>query len=550
MTSVIGRFTQSAAGGQAGSSSVIFGADLTQEPVFVDGFVLPSRAFARMMLCLGEVVRLREGRQQRDHSAYQQWVRGEYLKELPAEQAAFSGEVRQLLEQRDRLSESVSQLAERTRNLLPEKDVFWQERQRFWRWLYTHNRQAWIVLDPIVSVQQDAIFFEAFSQDESVYARVRLPRECLATEAPMRAGTTNIDFSIALEREFARTRSYRPLRLTVGSDSVGVATDVSMLTERKIDLPDSWVRGLIEVQAALSLAPIQIELASGFVADIVASLQSERERSGPRALLFRLVPGQPISVEIQPWGTVLTDQTSRFEGDRRRDIRVWGRRRLGVLADLLPHASTVRVELLDDGMPTFWTLSIDGVTLTIGLSGWTSQDWAGRARFSAMVPASQAPKEALEAAAERLRDHITLSVDDLAEYLNLPPVEARAVLQGLCVAGQAMYDVEARMYRWRALFPQIQLDRTLDIGREERKGVEIFRSGQITIQIDTILQSGGRRVVAEVGDGDHIREVMIESDVDGRVTYAQCDCSHFRFHKLRQGPCRHIVAASLRGATQ
>lgn len=550
MTSVVARFTQSTAGGQADSSSVIFGADQAQDPVFVDGVVLPSRAFARMMLCLGEVVRLREGRQQRDHSAYQQWVRGEYLKELPAEQAAFSGEVRQLLDERNRLSEMVSQLAERTRNLLPEKDVFWQERQRFWRWLYTHNRQAWLVLDPIVSVQPDAIFFEAFSQDESVYARVRLPSECLATEAPIRAGTTNIDFSIALEREFARTRSYRPLRLTVGSDSVGVATDVSMLTERKIDLPDSWVRGLIEVQAALSLAPIEIELASGFVADIVASLQAERERTGPRALLFRLVPGEPVSVEIQPWGRVLTDHTSRFAGDRRRDIRVWGRRRLGVLGDLLPHADTVRVELLDDGMPTFWTLSIDGVTLTIGLSGWTTQDWAGRARFSAMVPASQAPREAAEAAAGRLRDHITLSADDLAEQLNLPPVEARAVLQGLCVSGQAMYDVETRSYRWRALFPQLQLDRTLDIGREERKGVEIFRSGGITIPIDTILQTGGRRVVAEIGDGDRTHEVMIESDVDGRVTYAQCDCSHFRFHKLRQGPCRHMVAASLRGATQ
>jgi predicted nucleic acid-binding Zn finger protein len=35
--------------------------------------------------------------------------------------------------------------------------------------------------------------------------------------------------------------------------------------------------------------------------------------------------------------------------------------------------------------------------------------------------------------------------------------------------------------------------------------------------------------------------------VDGRINYAQCDCPHFRHHKLRQGPCRHIVALSLAG---
>jgi hypothetical protein len=35
--------------------------------------------------------------------------------------------------------------------------------------------------------------------------------------------------------------------------------------------------------------------------------------------------------------------------------------------------------------------------------------------------------------------------------------------------------------------------------------------------------------------------------VDGRINYAECDCAHFRSHKLRQGPCRHIVALSLAG---
>ena len=39
-----------------------------------------------------------------------------------------------------------------------------KETRAFWKWLYNHNREAWIILDPIVSVQSDATFFEAFSK--------------------------------------------------------------------------------------------------------------------------------------------------------------------------------------------------------------------------------------------------------------------------------------------------------------------------------------------------------------------------------------------------
>ena len=545
MSTLTGQFTASRAASDPTSSAVVFGADIAHQPVFLSAAVIPSRAFARLMLTLGRVVRLQAGAPERDHSAYQQWVRGEYLKELPAEQADAAQQLRELAAVRNEQWQAVLDAKERARRLTPETDVFWRERRAFWQWLYTHNREAWYVLDPIVSVQPDAVFFEAFSQDESVYARVRLPQEALDHDRPMQPGTTNIDYSVPLEREFARARSYRPLHLTVGAQAVGIATSTSSVTERKIDLPDTWVRGLVEVQSALALAPIAMTLSSGFVADIIARLESERERTGPRALVFKLTPDEPIDVEIQPWGEVLTDHGTRYQGDRRREIKVWGRRRLQVLADLLPHAAAVTVHLVDDGMPSFWSVNVDGVTLTIGLSGWTSQDWAGRARFSAMIPSSTASEASITEAANLLRSHITLTADDLVTRMNLTPADARAVLQRLCLLGQAMYDVDLGRYRWRALFPQLDLASRQDIGLEERKGVELARTQATRITSDIHGPDGVRRLVAAIPDQDREHEVIIETDVDARVIYAQCDCSHFRYHKLRQGPCRHIVAATL-----
>jgi hypothetical protein len=545
VTSFTGRFTPSSAGGSTDTSSVAFGADVSQEPVYLSARVRPSRAFARLMLTLGRVVRLKENGQEKDHSAYQEWVRGEYFKELPAAKAAAAIELPLVVSERDRLLEEAGRLSRRAAELMPPGDAFWDQRRAFWKWLYTHNRDAWMVLDPIVSVQRDATFFEAFSQDESIYARVRVPSDALETDADLQPGTTNIDFSVALERELSRTRSYRPLHLTVGASSVGVTTNVSSIVERKIDLPDTWVRGLVEVQAALALAPVEITLSSGMVADVIARIESQRERIGPRALLFRLVPGQPVSIEVQPWGETFVDPLSRYDGGDERTIKVWGRRRLGVLADLLPHVDTVTIHLVDSGMPTFWSVTVEGIGLTIGLSGWSSQDWAGRARFSAMIPASMAEPGIVAQAAVLLRTQGILAPDDIASELNVTPAQARAVLQRLCVAGKAMYDPDLRRYRWRALFPQLDLEADTDAGREERMGVELSRKKSVTIESDELSAEGVRRVTSRISDGERESSVVLESDIDGRVTYAQCDCSHFRYHKLRQGPCRHIVATNI-----
>lgn len=549
MTSFTGRFTPSSAGGTTDTSSVAFGADISQEPVYLSARVRPSRAFARLMLTLGRVVRMKENGQEKDHSAYQAWVRGEYFKELPAAKAAAAIELPLVVSERGRLLEEAGRLSHRADELMPRGDAFWDQRSAFWEWLYTHNRDAWMVLDPIVSVQPDATFFEAFSQDESIYARVRVPSDALETDADLQAGTTNIDFSVALERELARTRSYRPLHLTVGASSVGVTTDVSSILERKIDLPDTWVRGLVEVQAALSLAPVEITLSSGMVADVIARIESQRERIGPRALLFRLVPGQPVSIEVQPWGDTFFDPLSRYDGSDERTIKVWGRRRLGVLADLLPHVDTVTIHLVDNGMPTFWSVTVDGIGLTIGLSGWSSQDWAGRARFSAMIPASMAEPGTVAQTAVLLRAKGILAPDDIALELNVTPAQARAVLQRLCVAGKAMYDPDLRRYRWRTLFPQLDLEADTEAGREERMGVELSRRKSVTIESDEFSSEGVRRVTSRISDGERESSVVLESDIDGRVTYAQCDCSHFRYHKLRRGPCRHIVATNIAEGT-
>ena len=197
-------------------------------------------------------------------------------------------------------------------------------------------------------------------------------------------------------------------------------------------------------------------------------------------------------------------------------------------------------------MPSFWSIEIEGVVLTIGISGWTSQDWAGRARFSAITPASDLSPNIIENASTLLKEKNALSVEELANKINQSPGDCRRILQSLCIKGLAMFDPENGKYRWRALFPSLNLEIQSEAGVEEKKGLEIFKTKNIQVISDQITPKG-RELKGLVKLDEKINKPSIIKDLDGRVINAQCDCSHFRFHKLRQGPCRHIVSLSLEG---
>ena len=112
------------------------------------------------MLVLGKVVRMQDAGIEKDHSAYQEWVRGEYLKELNDEIKEKKAKLPGLLEKKNKITKLLKSIKEKGEKY--DSNNFIKERNKFWQWLYTHNREAWYVLDPIVSVQPDATFLKPF----------------------------------------------------------------------------------------------------------------------------------------------------------------------------------------------------------------------------------------------------------------------------------------------------------------------------------------------------------------------------------------------------
>ena len=141
------------------------------------------------------------------------------------------------------------------------------------------------ILDPVITVHPDRIFFEAFSQDQSVYANVSLDRALLATEGDVATGTTNVDFTAWLWGALAEMRSSRETWLRIDPAGFEVATAGSGgRFEAKVDVPDDWVRGFLEVQGAMAVPGPRLRVRPVDLLSAIRFLRHTKARLSPRAL--------------------------------------------------------------------------------------------------------------------------------------------------------------------------------------------------------------------------------------------------------------------------
>ena len=531
--------------------------EMTRPGVRLEAMVKDSLAYARVMLALYEVVTGDLRAKPKDHAAYQAWVAQRYLEEMSEEMRERAARAPALTARRKALSARVSELTKETTPLedIVYGGVFYAQKRKYFDWLLKHDMEAWYVLDPVVSVHPDGVLFEVFSQDESSYGRVTVPTESLDTFGETRYGTTNIDYSRALADEIQRIRSYRPAFLEIGAEGVSIATGAGAAVEKKIDLPPTWVRGFLQVQSASAFGAVDLDLSAATLAEVLSVLRRHREKESPRSLRFAIAPGRKPRITIEPWNIVVQEAEHVYTGDYRGEIRLWGRRRLLVVEDLLPHADKVQVRLLGGGMPSYWTIYQKGMRFDLGLSGWTKNDWAQAARFDLLAATADTTPEQIVEAENVLAEYLTVSPAQLAQRLRIGQDAATNILQKCCARGQAMYDHVTGVYRWRPLLSQpVQLPVT-DQDKRVAQAKRIVDAKGVTWAAKPSPPSRPGRIRCEAmvrqdARGRKEQSVVLEIDADGRVQYAQCDCSSFRRDKLRKGPCPHILAASVIVAEQ
>jgi hypothetical protein len=426
----------------------------------------------------------------------------------------------------------------------------WQAQQAYFSWLARNDPTAFIVLDPIISVHPDQVSFEVFSKDEGTYANLSFKHAAFDLSDAPACGTTNIDFSPGLFENIQQMRSYRATRLTIGRDLVKVATDQGAAVEKRVQVPDSWLRGFLQVQSATTLPHDNLSLAPLDLYNLLRHLRMNADRKGKRrGLRIELVPGEKPRLVLEPWEVVLPSGADAYKGRTARVVRVWGRRRLMLVRRLLAFADRVEVHLLGSGLPSFWIFRGSDFTFTLGMTGFTAANWSQAVSFDLLLPRKTQTAAPLETLLTHLRTAWRATMRELADATLLKGAALVEALQVGCQQGRLMFDLAGGVYRLRAL-----TEGPLDLARLEYRNQReriahdlLVRRGAVSIVTENRIAGTGVELIGKVvvtEDEREYRPQMLLAD-EGQVSKAECTCPAFRKQGLKDGPCPHLIALRL-----
>ena len=422
---------------------------------------------------------------------------------------------------------------------------YWSARSTYGAMLAREDPELWRILmpcDPVITVSPDVIFFECFSADESSYGCLNVQRDAFDAETDVALGTTNVDYSWRLYEHFQTIRSYRQTRFAIDPVGFEVQTSeaVASYREEKIDLPQSWLRGFAMLQSAMSLPMRRVPVSREGLYSLVAFLRRHKARSSPRAVRFELNPGEPVKLVVEPWNKVIILHDTPYPGPRAEVIRVWGRDRLRVLARLLPVLDRCDVFLLGTGLPAFWVCRMGEMQLTLGLSGWTVNDWTrGGSALDQLAPPADPSEAVMQSIVDAFRQSPSWTLDSLAAKTRAAIPVVSAGLNKLALLGQVIHDLAHGVYRWRQVMPVTLSAELIGPENEETAAARAMEEWKVKITADAIGEKS-RRVIRATVDGRAEAELTL--DADNRIVAGKCGCSYFYTGGLRQGPCRHLQA--------
>lgn len=421
------------------------------------------------------------------------------------------------------------------------------------------------LLDPVITVHRDRIFFEAFSQDQSSYVALILDPAVFEPIGEVMCGTTNIDFTAWLWGALGEMRTSRSTTFRIGPEGVDVRTSgAGGRFERKVELPDIWVRGFLQVQAAMAMPGTRISVKPIDLLSAVRFLRHSKAKVSPRGMRYEFEPGQDARLVLEPWEHVVPLEGAEHNYTEPKITRVWGRRRLKLIEGLLPFAEGVDIYLKGRALPSFYAVKLPGMTFLLGVTGWSGRGFTGTGGFDLLAEAAAGNDNLLEPAMALLRERQHASIDEVATALTIDKVAASRVLVRLCRQGRTMFDVETRRYRHRELFETpadeatyFPPDRRQELAAaliaeskvrvascvaEETKKVRSFKDPNAVAAKQKIVREityRDWRIIGAAGEHDPLEIVVNDT---GRIIFGRCTCPHFAEHLMNQGPCEHMLA--------
>lgn len=376
--------------------------------------------------------------------------------------------------------------------------------------------QSAALRDPIVTAGAGQLRFEAFSSCNGVYARLDLGPEALDGEF-LSSGTTNVDFNEPMVNALARISRTEPVLLSVGQQEVVLERAAGKVVERKVALPERWIKGLTSVQAYLALMEEKLRLTRVQAVQLVQSI---------------------------PAGTAKTDYYLVLRGPRPSfapvasagAVRVGGVHRLRLLDGLLPLCEAVRVYATPDGQASAFVLELGGgqrFLLALSADVWRGFSGEGNQLETLM---DELPTEWVGGANQMFRGNEVFNPSLFALEHDLAPATVERLCASLSAMGLLGFDLAENQHFYRRL--PFKLDRILQLNPRLKNARALLDAAD---DVQLVGVGAGGQTEARVRGTDVWHTVVV-----GGAAAARCTCSWFSSHQGQRGPCKHILAAQMR----
>ncbi|MBN1802204.1 MAG: hypothetical protein JW891_11895 [Candidatus Lokiarchaeota archaeon] len=528
-----------------------------EEKVSFRGKLKHPLIFRDAMLMLREIVISDMSQKKKERLEFFAWLEDEierrvlkHEKYLPGVRESLRDEMEGLLKELAEKDDLLKNLANARANL--NKEIYdtgaWKEynklERKFWNFIRNRDKDLWFVLDPVITVHPDQVSFEAFSLDESTYGCLSVTMDEFILVQEPQLGTTNIDFSAKLSREMERFRTYTNVELSVNPEGFTVETGVMPeYVEKKIDLPETWIKGFNQVSAAASLGGVDLELSPVDMYDICSFLRRHKARKSPRYMKWILEPGKHVKIVLEPWGSKL-ELKAVYSGDRIREEKVWGRRRWLVMEKIIPIASSFKVRLLGFGMPQFIVADLGTMKMTIGFTSWSSNDWVKGTAFN--ILGGYIGEGNYEDIYTLLKKRRLLSLEEINKELSdFTKSKNKSGVGMVLKRGEAYYDPIVDAVRFRQLCnspipKELYETTTMELSVQEHleegmKGFTLKQTQEKDFIATHALKKGKRK--------ENLTKTEMTINQDGQITKVKCDCKQFKKGARNiSDPCAHLLS--------
>ncbi|MFF7840378.1 SWIM zinc finger family protein [Streptomyces ossamyceticus] len=383
-----------------------------------------------------------------------------------------------------------------------------------------YQQQLLASLDPVVTGNGDRLRFESFSGCGGVYARLDVLEPGL-DGGEVGHGTTNVDVNNPLREALSRLGSDDPLHLRVGPDELAVTTLGGPVVEKKVPLPDRWLRGFAEAQVIAAGFDLRAELPAAEAVRFLRSLPRGGGRGASRGAQW-----------VVPTGRVLRPTTRPVPGA----VCLPGPERLVALQRVLRHATALRVygppAAGAAALASAWEVELPGMRLSLTLSPEAARGFSGEGGVLEALCTDEAAEDA-ELISVLLAWEPRIDVGALAASSGLTAERVRAALTRLGTSGRVGYDTAEAAYFHREL--------PYDADRVERHNPRL-RSARGLVAAGAVSLDGSLgTVTAEDGHVHRVRD-------DGGTL--SCSCLWWAKYRGGRGPCKHALAVRIvrRGA--